>query len=57
MTIGERFDVRAYWAEDEDGLSVIDKPPGGRKTQFALVVGKELVLRRFGGSRWATKRR
>ena len=39
--IGERFDAPSLGAEDQDGLSVIDKPPGGRKAEFALVIGKE----------------
>jgi hypothetical protein len=38
--ISERLDAASHGAEDQDGLSVIDKPPGGREAEFALVVGK-----------------
>ena len=39
--IGERLDAASLGAEDQDGLSIIDKPPSSREAEFALVVGKE----------------
>ena len=39
--VGERLDAAPLGTEDEDGLAVVNQPPGGCKAEFALVVGKE----------------
>ena len=45
----ERLDAPSLRAEDQDGLSIIDQPPGRRKAELALIIGKSRVRRRFGG--------
>ena len=52
--VGERLDATPFGAENENGLTVIDEPPGGREAEFTLVVGKKpgaSTLRRNPGRR------
>ena len=39
--VGERLDASALWAIDQDGLAIVDKPPGGGEAQLALIVREE----------------
>jgi hypothetical protein len=39
--VRERLDASPLRAEDQDGLAILDQPPGRRQAEFALVAGEE----------------